>query len=73
MTWTKSFSQLNPPRFTVAPNNSLVIRSAQLQDAGNYYCTATNPVSMESRIGGPAVVTVLSESLLQRSHSARQQ
>ena len=65
VSWTKSFSQLNPQRFTVAPNNSLVIRSVQLEDAGEYYCVATNPVSMASRIGGPSVVTVLSESCQQ--------
>ena len=61
VSWTKSFSQLNPPRFKVAPNNSLIIRSVQLEDTGEYYCVATNPVSMASRIGGPSVVTVLSE------------
>lgn len=65
VSWTKGFSQLNPPHFMVAPNNSLIIRSVQLDDAGEYRCTATNPVSMVSRIGRPAVVTVLSESALQ--------
>ena len=65
VSWTKDFSQLNPPRFMVAPNNSLIIRSVQLDDAGEYRCIATNPVSLVSRIGRPAVVTVLSESALQ--------
>ena len=61
VTWTKNFFQIRPPRFVVAASNSLLIYNVRLSDAGDYYCTATNPVSMVSRIGGPATLTVLSE------------
>ena len=61
VTWTKNFFQLSRSRFVVAPDNRLLIYSVQLTDAGEYYCTATNPVSMVSRIGGPASLTVLSK------------